>query len=174
MPLRAALTSFNGITAAALFVLFGVTGCDGFLSSVAGRTDLKVGDCLKVGGTADRPEATKGDCGGEHSNFKVVATVNESDRCPTDADSYYSQSATFSPESTTACMDVDWVVGGCMSVDPEKDADPHRVDCGDASAAFRQRATQILTGVANVDQCASGLGYAYDEREFTVCVENVA
>jgi hypothetical protein len=174
MRLRAALASVTGIAAAALVVLFGVTGCDGFLDSIAGQTDLKVGDCLKVGGTADRPEATKVDCGGQHSNFRVVATVDKSGQCPTDADSYYSQSATFSPESTTVCLDIDWVVGGCMSVDPDKDTDPHRVDCGDASAPNRQRATQILTGVANVDQCASGLGYAYDEREFTVCVENVA
>jgi hypothetical protein len=28
--------------------------------------------------------------------------------------------------------------------------------------------------VANVDQCATGLGYAYDERQFTVCVEDVS
>jgi hypothetical protein len=173
MRLRAALTSF-GFTAAALFVLVGATGCAGFVNSVAGQADLKVGDCLKVGGTVDRPEATKVDCGTTHSNFKVVATVSESEQCPTDVDSYYSQSATFSPESTTVCMDIDWVVGSCMSVDPENDADPHQVDCEDASAPNRQRATQILTGAANVDQCASGLGYAYDERQFTVCVENVA
>jgi hypothetical protein len=173
MPLRAALTSF-GITAAALFVFVGATGCAGLLNRVAGQADLKVGDCLKVGGTVDRPEATKVDCGSAHSNFKVVATVNSSEQCPTDADSYYSQSATFSPESTTVCMDIAWVVGNCMSVDPENDADPYQVDCQDASAPNRQRATQILTGVANVDQCASGLGYAYDERQFTVCVENVA
>jgi hypothetical protein len=172
MRLRAALTSF-GITAAALLVALGVTGCAGFLSGVAGRPDLKVGDCLKVGGAADRPEANKVDCGSADSNFKVAATVNDSDRCPTDVDSYYSQSATFSPESTTVCMDIAWVVGSCMSVDPEHGRDPYRVDCEDASAPNRQRATQILTGVANVDQCGSGLGYAYDERQFTVCVENI-
>jgi hypothetical protein len=48
-----------------------------------------------------------------------------------------------------------------------------RVDCGDAQAPRRQRATQILADVANADQCASGVGYPYEERAFTVCVEDV-
>ena len=60
------------------------------------------------------------------------------------------------------------------NVDPENDTDPFRVDCADRATPNRQRATQILTGVASVDQCASGLGYAYDERLFTVCAEHVA
>ena len=71
-------------------------------------------------------------------------------------------------------MDIDWVVGNCMSIDPNNDKDPLQVDCGDSSVPNRQRATQILKDVANVDQCASGVGYAYDERGFTVCVEDVA
>jgi hypothetical protein len=78
----------------------------------------------------------------------------------------------FSDASTTVCMDVDWVVGGCMSIDPDNDKDPLRVDCNDTSMPHRQRATAILQNVANVDQCASGVGYPYDERGFTVCVED--
>jgi hypothetical protein len=66
------------------------------------------------------------------------------------------------------------VVGGCMSIDPANDRDPVRVDCNDASASHRQRATQILAKVANVDQCSTGVGYAYDERQFTVCVGDVS
>jgi hypothetical protein len=38
----------------------------------------------------------------------------------------------------------------------------------------RQRATQILKNVVSVGQCTSGVGYAYDERNFTVCVEDVS
>jgi hypothetical protein len=41
----------------------------------------------------------------------------------------------------------------------------------------RQRATQILTGLkdpVSVDQCTSGVGYAYAERGFAVCVEDIA
>ena len=81
--------------------------------------------------------------------------------------------STFSDTSTTICMDIDWVVGDCMSIDPNNDKDPLRADCNDSSVPNRQRATQILENVANVDQCASGVGYPYDERNFTVCVEDV-
>jgi hypothetical protein len=156
-------------TAAAIIALGGMTGC----SSAANVGDMQVGDCLKVGGTPDRPEATKVACGSPESNFKVAANVASSDQCPADVDSYYSMRSAFSSSSNTVCMDVDWVVGGCMSIDAENDRDPFRVDCNDTTVPNRQRATQILKGVAIVDQCASGLGYAYDERQFTVCVEDV-
>jgi hypothetical protein len=160
-------------SSAVVVVTLGLTGCSGILGK-AGAADLAVGDCLKVGGAVDRPEATKAGCGSPESNFKVVANVADSGKCPTDVDSYYTQHSTFSDSSSTVCMDIDWVVGGCMSVDPEHDSDPVRVDCTDGSKLHRQRATQVLTGVASVDQCTSGLGYAYDERQFTVCVEDVA
>jgi hypothetical protein len=70
-------------------------------------------------------------------------------------------------------MDIDWIVGGCMNVDPENATDPYRVDCADTGAPHRQRATEILTGISDPDQCPTGMGYAYDERQFTVCVEDV-
>nr|WP_245905971.1 hypothetical protein [Mycolicibacterium palauense] len=140
----------------------------------ANAVDVQVGECLKVGGTADMPEATKVACGSPESNFKVVATVGDSDQCPSDVDSSYSQHSAFSDSSKTVCMDIDWVVGGCMNVDPGGQADPFRVSCSDGSAPHRQRATQILSGVAGVDQCASGLGYPYEQRQFTVCVEDMS
>ena len=124
-----------------------------------------------MSGPPDRPEVVKAVCGSPESNFKVVSTVADSDQCAGDVDSYYSTRSKLSDSGTTLCMDVDWVVGGCMSIDPENDRDPIRVDCNDASASDRQRATQILQNVANTDQCASGVGYPYDERQFTVCVE---
>jgi hypothetical protein len=111
-------------------------------------------------------------CGSRDSNFKVFDKVANRDACPTDADS--SLRGAFDSPAGTACLDIDWVVGSCMSVDPQNRRDPFRVDCGETSVPNRQRVTQILTGVASVDQCASGLGYAYARRQFTVCVENVA
>nr|WP_255604722.1 hypothetical protein [Mycolicibacterium xanthum] len=135
---------------------------------------MVVGDCVKMDGPPDRPEATEASCGSPESNFKVVATVADTDECPSDVDSYYSMRASFSDQRSTICMDIDWVVGDCMSIDPDGARDPIRVDCADGSAPGRQRATQILTDVAGVDQCASGLGYPYDERNFTVCVEDVS
>ena len=127
-----------------------------------------------MGGTPERPDAARVTCGSQESNFKVVATVEDTDQCPLDVDSYYSMRSAFADAATTVCMDVDWVVGSCMSIDPDNDTDPVRVDCADSSAPHRQRPTEILQGVANVEQCSSGVGYAYDERDFTVCVEDVA
>jgi hypothetical protein len=142
--------------------------------SSAAAADLRVGDCLKVGGPPDRPETTKVGCGSAESNFKVVRTVEDADGCFTDVDTYYSTRSSFTGSGSTICMDIDWVIGGCMSIDPDNDRDPFRVQCDDASAPNRQRVTQILQKVANVDQCATGLGYAYGERQFTVCVEDVS
>jgi hypothetical protein len=157
------------VAASAAAIALIVSGC-----SSAAAADIQVGDCLKVGGPPDRPEAAKVECGSAASNFRVIKSVQQNDQCPSDVDSYYSMRSSFSNSGTTVCMDVDWVVGGCMSVDPENDRDPVRIDCNDPSAPDRQRATQILQKVANVDQCATGVGYAYDERQFTVCVENVS
>jgi hypothetical protein len=155
------------VAAAAILAIGGLAGCS------RSSANLAVGDCLKTGGTPERPEVTKVECGSPESNFKVAATVETSEQCPADVDSYYSMRGTFSDKSTTICMDIDWVVGNCMSIDPNNDKDPLQVDCDDTSVPNRQRATQILD-VANVDQCASGVGYPYDERSFTVCVEDVA
>lgn len=159
----------GAVTAAAFITIAVAAGC-----SSAAAADLQAGDCLKVAGPPDRPEVTKVACGSRESNFKVVTTAASTDECPTDVDSYYSTRSSFSGSGSTLCMDIDWVVGGCLSIDPENDRDPVRVDCNDASTFNRQRATQLLVDVANVDQCASGVGYAYDERQFTVCVEDVS
>jgi hypothetical protein len=135
---------------------------------------MHAGDCLQVGGPPDRPEAAKVECGSAASNFKVVSTVPDTHQCPSDVDSYYSMRSSFGNSGTTVCMDIDWVIGGCMSIDPTNDRDPVRVECNDASSPDRQRATQILQKVANVDQCTTGVGYAYDQRQFTVCVDDVS
>jgi hypothetical protein len=156
------------VSSVAVLVFAGSTGC-----SSAAAADLQVGDCLKVGGPVDRPDAVKAECGSPESNFKVIRTVGSTDQCPADVDSYYS-TRSFGGSGTTVCMDVDWVIGGCMSVDPDNGRDPIRVDCADKSASNRQRATQILNKVANPDLCASGVGYPYDERQFTVCVDAVS
>ncbi|KAA1251067.1 hypothetical protein F0Q45_06165 [Mycobacterium simiae] len=148
-------------------------------SSTTGVPDLKAGDCLKLGGTPDQPQATKAGCGSPESNFKVVAVEHSgADRtqCPSDVDSSYTVHNAISGATSTYCLDIDWVLGGCMSVDPAHKADPFRVDCGDRSVPHRQRVTQILMDLdppVSVDQCASGVGYAYTQRRFAVCVEDV-
>ena len=161
------------VASVAVLACGGLTGC-----SAEATDDVVVGDCLQTGGPSDRPEATKASCGTPESNFKVVAVVSGSadgaDHCPADIDSFYSMRGSFSDSRTTLCLDIDWVVGGCMSIDPEGGRDPIRADCPDTTLPGRQRATQILENVASADQCASGVGYAYQERNFTVCVEHVA
>jgi hypothetical protein len=156
-------------TSAVIVAVVALSGC-----SSAEAADMQVGDCLQVGGPPDRPDATKVECGSSASNFKVVATAEDANRCPSDADSSFSMRKSFSNSGTTVCMDIDWVVGGCMSIDPEHQRDPVRVECADSKAPNRQRATQIIQKVGNVDQCATGLGYAYQQRQFTVCVEAVS
>jgi hypothetical protein len=163
------VANLPAVAVAAVVAIGGVAGC-----SSSSAANLAVGDCLKTGGTPERPEVTKVACGSPESNFKVAATVENSEQCPADVDSYYSMRSALSDTSTTICMDIAWVVGNCMSVDPTNDKDPLQVACDDSSVPNRQRATQILDDVADVDQCASGVGYAYDERGFTVCVEDVA
>ena len=162
------MRNLPAVAVAAIVAIGALAGC-----SSSSAANLSVGDCLKTGGTPERPEVTKVACGSPESNFKVAATVENSDQCPADVDSYYSMRGAFSDTTTTICMDIDWIVGNCMSIDPNNDKDPLQVDCDDSSVPNRQRATQILQKVANVDQCASGVGYAYDERNFTVCVEDV-
>ena len=137
----------------------------------ANAADMQVGDCLRFGGTPDLPEVEKVACGSDQSSFKVVARVASSEDCPADVDSYFSM--TSGDTTTTVCMDVDWVVGECMAIDSDDDADSTRVNCYDSVVDDKQRASEILTGVSDVDECPSGVGYAYDERNFTVCVDDM-
>jgi hypothetical protein len=150
-------------------------GCSSWINA-ENVPDLKVGDCLKLAGTPDRPQATRAVCGSPESNFRVVAAATDSAQCPADIDSSYSMHNAFNGSNNTLCLDIDWVIGGCMSVDPAHRTDPFRVNCDDASVPHRQRATQILQDLdppVSVDQCASGVGYTYTQRRFAVCVEDV-
>ncbi|QUR67015.1 LppU family putative lipoprotein [Mycobacterium spongiae] len=163
------------VTALAVVASAGLVGCSGW-DDGTNVADLDVGDCLRLGGTPDRPLATKAECGSSGSSFKVVSAVTDRAQCPADVDSSYSMRNSFNGANNTVCLDVDWVIGGCMSVDPSHDADPVRVDCDDASVPHRQRATQILRDLhapVSVDQCASGMGYTYPQQRFVVCVEDV-
>lgn len=157
-------------TAWVAVAFMGIGGSAGCMFA-ANAADMRVGDCLRFGGTPDQPEVQVVDCGSEQSSFKIVERVDNSEDCPADVDSYFSM--TSGDKTTTVCMDVDWVVGECMAIDQDADADPVRVNCYDSDVDDKQRAAEILEGVADVDQCRSGIGYAYDERNFTVCVDDM-
>ncbi len=139
----------------------------------APASEFSPGDCVRMSGTPEQPEATKVDCGSAESSYKVAATVEDREQCPSDVDTYYSLRSSVSDAATTLCLDIDWVVGGCMIIDPVSGRDPARVDCDDASAPNRERVVEILEDTADAGECAGGLGYPYPERNFTVCVEDV-
>lgn len=149
-----------------------LAGCS-LQSNVA---DYRVGDCIKLSGSPDKPRATPAACGSQDSNFKVVASVAHHEKCPADVDSSYSAINAVDGSSKTLCLDIDWVVGGCMTIDPGRVLDPVRVECNDVSVPNRHRATQILKDLdapASAEECATGLGYTYPQRRFVVCVEDM-
>lgn len=150
-------------------VAAGVSGCSG-----GAPTDgFGVGDCLNLGGTVEQPTIVKQACGGPKSNFRVFATAGSDEQCPRDADSSFSSKGGFGRKTRALCLDIDWVVGGCMSVPEQGDGDPVRVRCDDRGAQNKKRALQVLNGVSSVDECPSALGYPYVDRNFTVCVEEL-
>ena len=83
--------------------------------------------------------------------------------------------SSFSDSGTTVCMDIDWVVGGCMSIDPDNDRDPVRVDCNDALGAQPAARHPDLAAASRTSTSARAASATpYDERQFTVCVEDVS
>nr|WP_235870659.1 hypothetical protein [Rhodococcus xishaensis] len=131
--------------------------------------DVEIGDCVRVGGSTDDATIDEAACGSVESNYKVVAKGMESEQCPSDVNQIIYSESRWGSELGVLCLDVDWVLGGCMSLDGE---DPQRVECDDPDALGMERVTEILEGVADADLCPDG-GFVYDEREFTVCAETV-
>ena len=84
--------------------------------------DVSIGDCVKLGGTTTAAEIDNADCGSKDSNYKVVAKVPTSDLCASDVDSYYYETLA-GDEQGAVCLDVDWVVGGCMDLGSGMDED---------------------------------------------------
>lgn len=138
-----------------------------------GSTDFvaDVGDCVKLGGTVDEAEIEHAACGGPDSNYKVIGKATENAECPSDADQVYYE--TFHDiEQGALCLDIDWVIGGCMSIPGQGDDEPFRVECSDPTAVRIEKATEIIEGATDVDECAEG-GFTHPERRFTVCTESV-
>ncbi len=69
-----------------------------------------------------------------------------------------------------SCLDIDWVIGGCMSVDPTHNTDPFR-GLRRRPVPHRQWATpERPSTLPSVDQCASGVGYVYTFQHGSRCV----
>ncbi|MGH3723010.1 MAG: LppU family putative lipoprotein [Mycobacterium sp.] len=142
-------------------------------SAASATDDLVVGDCVNLSGNDQQAKLVKETCGSPKSNFKVFAKTATDADCPRDADSSYYAKRGFGRKSQALCLDIDWVVGSCMNVPDKWDGDPVRVDCSDGNAQNKKRATQVLQGVSTADDCITGLGYPYVDRNFTVCVEEL-
>lgn len=136
----------------------------------AGDTDFQaeIGDCVTLGGTTDDATIAKASCGSRASNYKVIGKATNSLLCPADRDNYYAESLN-GLEQGAFCLDIDWVVGGCMDIGGD---DPQRIDCSE-SGLQPVRVDEIVEGAGDVGACDTGYGFEYTERRFVVCVEEL-
>ncbi len=132
--------------------------------------DVEIGDCVELGGTQFEASIDEAKCGSSDSNYRVVGKAPTSDECISDADQYYYETVR-DIEQGALCLDVDWVIDGCMELSGE---DPLRVEC-DSPGQYTVRVVEIRSDTADIDACtgASDSGFEYDERNFIVCVEEL-
>lgn len=132
--------------------------------------DVEIGDCVELGGTQFDASIDEAKCGSSDSNYRVIGKAPTNDECISDADQYYYETLR-GVEQGALCLDVDWVVDECMELSGE---DPVRARC-DAPGDNTVRVVEIRSDVTDIDACtgASTSGFAYDERKFVVCVEEL-
>ncbi|WP_089251005.1 LppU family putative lipoprotein [Rhodococcoides kyotonense] len=163
-------TSGEAAPATSATVVTTVAGQQGADDGGSTDIDVEIGDCVKLGGTMSDAEIEEAACGSPESNYKVIAKAEQNASCVSDADQVYYETYG-GTEQGALCLDVDWVVDGCMSIPSGMD-EPARVDCADPAATNVERVTKIVEGAVDVEQCEEG-GYSYPERQFTVCTETV-
>lgn len=137
-----------------------------------GSTDFQanIGECVKLGGTTDNATIDKATCGSQDSNYKVVGKARKNDQCPADVDQAYYETLN-GVETGALCLDIDWVIGGCLDLGGE---DPARISCTSSTAVEGVKVLAIEKNTTSVDSCSSGdQGYVYDERRFVVCVTSL-
>jgi len=130
--------------------------------------DAEVGECVHLGGTTDDAEIDLADCGSAQSNYKIISKEASNSDCISDADSYYYETLD-GVEQGALCLDVDWVVGGCMDLSGE---DPRRIECT-APTTDGVRVVEIQQNKTDVNDCPSSGGFVYDVRRFVVCTEDL-
>ncbi|MGQ4618199.1 LppU family putative lipoprotein [Nocardia sp. R7R-8] len=140
-------------------------------SKASGNTDFdaSIGDCVKLGGTTTNATIEKASCGSRESNYKVIAKAAKSSQCSSDADNYYAETVN-GIEQGALCLDIDWVVGGCMDVGGD---DPKRIDCTGSSPVKGVKVVKRVDSADDVNVCGSGTGYVYDKRRFVICVQEL-
>ncbi|WP_330251536.1 hypothetical protein OG874_36215 [Nocardia sp. NBC_00565] len=138
--------------------------------SKGGNTDFQasVGDCVTLGGTTDNATIAKASCGSRASNYKVIGKAATSSQCVADRDSAYFETLNGAQQGAI-CLDIDWVVGGCMDISGE---DPKRIDCTER-VSQGVKVTNIEQGADDASVCGSSSGFEYPTRHFVVCVQNL-
>ena len=149
-----------------------VSGQEGIDAGGSTDIDVEIGQCVKLGGTMTAAEIDNAECGSMESNYKVIAKAEENEQCPTDVNQTYYETLN-GVEQGALCLDVDWVIDGCMSVPSTGMDEPARVDCADPSATSVEKVTEIKTGTADPNDCPEG-GFAYDARQFVVCTTTMS
>lgn len=168
----AADTTTSSSTSAAASTTDDVSGQEGIDAGGSTDIDVEIGQCVTLGGTMTAATIDNAECGSMESNYKVIAKAELNEQCPTDVNQTYYETLD-GVEQGALCLDVDWVVDGCMSVPTGGDDEPARVDCGDPSAIDVEQVTEIKTGSADPNDCPEG-GFAYEARQFVVCTTTIS
>ncbi|MFC4373912.1 hypothetical protein ACFO5K_07325 [Nocardia halotolerans] len=132
--------------------------------------DATIGDCVAVAGTTDEATIEQASCGSRASNFKVIGKGLRSTDCVSDRDNYFVETLD-GIETGALCLDVDWVVGGCMDIAEDI---PTRIDCAE-SAVKPVKVVSVENDTATVDSCPddADTGFEKHERRFVVCVASL-
>ncbi len=114
--------------------------------------------------------ATKAECGAPTST-KVVAVVQDhAEHLRTSAPPIRcAMRSTAQP--TPFAWTSDWVIGGCMSVDPQHR--PVQVDCGDSVPHRRRESERPRLSVSVATSAPAAWATSTLQRRFAVCVEDV-
>ncbi|KAA0019423.1 LppU family putative lipoprotein [Antrihabitans cavernicola] len=130
--------------------------------------EVAIGECVRLGGTVTDATIDHAACGSNDSNYKVIAKAPTNAQCVSDADSYYYETLG-GEEQGALCLDIDWVVGGCMDLSGD---DPQRMDCS-ATTSDGVKVAEIQQNVDDVDGCPTSGGFLYEARRFVVCTDDL-
>jgi hypothetical protein len=125
------------------------------------RIQVNVGDCVESG---DNTRIGKTACGSPDSTYRIIEKAPKDSPCPSDTD----HQKPWGTEQSTLCLDIDWVIGGCMELTP---GSPKRIDCTGYGTPNGARVVEIKHDTTDVNTCSTGdRGIVYQQRKFVVCV----
>lgn len=134
--------------------------------------DAEIGDCVELGGTMMDAEIDHAACGSPESNYKVVGKAPNKDACASDVDQTYYVTRG-GEEQGALCLDIDWVVGQCLTIPTGMD-EPSHSPCTPGTPDT-VRVLAILPGTTDEAGCPADATsyYTYEERRLVTCVAEV-